>query len=309
MSKYIASDKLKFHPRNVAEFLETGFASPISVQFQITNRCRFRCIYCDKVLNDLESVVTDEFIARLLSLGVKSMVLTGGEPVIYRKFREDVPRLAEAFKLGLVTTLCEYQPLVETHFEWVKVSMDTVDDKTFRKIKRGPGIARTLNNLEKLYRNKRPDMPLGTQIVLTHENKQGGDIQEFIERVQDHCDYIQIRPIESVELYEYSESDYELLERIKDQYPKVTISDKFWLNQTPTNCHARWSQMLIDVDHNVMLCCNRVEELIGSIYDEDIIEKNRQYQVDFSKCYRSCVLSCSNNYLDGVLNGKHKDFV
>jgi MoaA/NifB/PqqE/SkfB family radical SAM enzyme len=309
VTKFIASDKLKYHPRNVAEFLDTGFSSPISVQFQITNRCRFRCVYCDKVLNDEESTVTDKFISRLTELGVKSIVLTGGEPVIYRKFAEDVPRLAEAFKLGLVTTLCEYQPLLETHFEWVKVSMDSISDETYRKIKRGPGIAKVLENLEKIYRNKRSDMPLGTQIVLTHENKDSGEIEAFIERVYDHCDYIQIRPIESIELYEYGYDDYRMLEEIGARYHKVTISDKFHLNQTPTNCHARWSQMLIDVNHDVQLCCNRVEERIGNIYDEDIIEKNRQYRIDFRKCYRSCVLSCSNHYLEGVINGKHKDFV
>ena len=65
MTKIISSDKLKYHPKNVAEFIDTGFSSPIAARFQITNRCRYRCIYCEKVISNSESKVTDKFIDRL----------------------------------------------------------------------------------------------------------------------------------------------------------------------------------------------------------------------------------------------------
>lgn len=309
MTRFIASDKLKYHPKNVADFLENGFADPISAQFQITNRCRYRCIYCDKVLNEKESDVTDKFIDRLKELGLKSIVLTGGEPVTYTKFEHDIPRLSEHFKLGLVTTLCKYQPLLETNFEWVKVSMDTVDELKFKEIKRGSGLKDILNNLEKLYARKRDGMPLGTQIVLTNMNNAKSDLVKFIERVSDICDYIQIRPIESVDPYIYELSDYEFIKQLKDTYKNVTVSDKFTLNQKPKSCPARWCQLLINVDHDLMLCCNRVEERIGNIYEKDIIEKSKYYEINFEKCYHSCVMAGNNHYLEGVISGRHKEFV
>jgi molybdenum cofactor biosynthesis enzyme MoaA len=309
MTRFIASDKLKFHPKNVSEFLESGFSTPISAQFQITNRCRYRCLYCYKILNEKESEVTDRFIERLKSLGVKSIVLTGGEPVIYKKFSEDIPRLAEHFQLGIVTTLCKYQPLLETDFEWVKVSMDTVDEVKFKEIKRGEGLKDILINLEKLYSRKRATTPLGTQIVLTDMNNTKSDLIKFIERVSDICDYIQIRPIESVDPYIYKQSDYDFINHLKDTYSKITISEKFKLNQKPKACLARWSKLLINVDHDIMLCCNQSQERIGSIYEHDILEKSKKIHIDFKKCHHSCIMSANNYYLEGIINGRHKDFV
>lgn len=309
MNQYISSDKLKYHPEHVAEYLKTGYSGPISAQFQITNVCPYRCVYCDKVLNDEESEVTDAFIDRLKEIGIQSIILTGGEPVVYKKFQEDIPRLAEHFKLGLVTTLCKYQPLLEDSFEWVKVSMDSVNKMKFRKIRNGGGLNQILKNLDRLYKNKSKYMPLGTQIVLTNENKSMEEMVEFIETVYNSCDYIQIRPIESVQLYKYEDRDYENLETLKKLYPKVTISDKFQLNHKPVSCPSRWSQLLINKDHDVMLCCNRVREKISSIYDDDFMEKMKSYKFDINKCYRSCVLSGNNAYLDSIKNGKHKEFV
>ena len=309
MTNFISSDKLKYHPKQVSEFLDTGFSSPISAQFQITNRCMFRCVYCDKTLNNNESTIDDKFINRLKELGIKSLVLTGGEPTIYSRFTQEIPRLAKEFKLGLVTTLYKYHKELESEFEWIKVSMDTIDEEKFQQIKKGKGVDKILENLETLYKNKQEKTTVGTQIVLTNENKNEYELVEFIERVYHFCDYIQIRPIESLDLYTYQEADYRVLKKIKEQYKKVVISEKFVLNQKPNSCPARWAQLLIDCDHNLLLCCNRVNDKIGSIYDTNIIELSKNYCIDFDKCYHSCVMAGNNHYLNNLINGKHKDFV
>lgn len=306
---FITSDKLKHHPDRVAEYLKTGYSRPITAQFQITNVCPYRCVYCDKVLNDIESEVTDKFISTLKNLGILSIVLTGGEPVVYKKFDKDIPILAENFELGLVTTLCKYQPLLETHFKWVKVSMDSIDEKIFKEIRQGGGLSTILKNLEKLYKNKSSTVALGTQIVLTNENKSMDLMTNFIERVKDICDYIQIRPIESSLLYEYTAEDFNNLKILKDKYKKITISDKFSLNQKPKSCPARWSQILINSEHEVMLCCNRSTEKIASLYDKNLLEKLKTYNLDTRRCFRSCVLSSQNKYLSEIGKGNHINFV
>jgi MoaA/NifB/PqqE/SkfB family radical SAM enzyme len=309
MKTYISSDKLKYHPKNVAEFLETGFSSPISAQFQITNRCPFRCVYCDKVHDEKETVIDDRLIDRLKELGVKTLVLTGGEPTIYRNFDHDVRLLAKHFKLGLVTTMFKYHPILETHFEWIKVSMDTVDEEKFKEIKCGLGFKRIMGNIEKLYHRKQSTCPLGTQIVLTNENKTKNEIVTFIETMSPICDYIQIRPVEDLELYPYSEDDFTMLIELKEKYKNLSISDKFYLREKPKSCPARWSQLLINVDHEVMLCCNRVTDRVASIYDIDFLEKSKNHKIDFQKCYHSCVMAGNNHYLNSLQNGVHKDFV
>jgi molybdenum cofactor biosynthesis enzyme MoaA len=309
MKKYITSDKLKHHPERVYEWLQTGWSKPITAQFQITNVCPYRCVYCDKVLNDEHSHVSDLFINRLKELGIKSVILTGGEPVVYDKFEIDVPKLEESFELGIVTTLVKYQPLLETHFQWVKVSIDSVDEKIFKEIRQGGRLKNVLVNLEKLYSQKKETTKIGTQIVLTHENKTEKNLNEFIKRLYDICDYIQIRPIESLQPYHYTESDYDLIKSLEAKHKKIIISDKFNYNFKPKNCPSRWSQIFINSKHEIMLCCNRSTEKIVSIYDIDAENKIKNYQLDTRRCFRSCVLSGNNHYLDSLKNESHKNFV
>lgn len=309
MNKFIAPDKLKYHPRNVAQFLDEGFAMPISAQFRITDRCRFRCVYCDKPISNSDSHVSERFVERLVDLGVKSLVLTGGEPVLYQQFAKDIPFLAEHFPLGIVTTLCEYRQEIEECFEWVKVSMDTIDDEKFRRIKGNGGLPAILENLERLNKRRKKSCKLGTQIVLTDENKSFGEMRDFVLRVQQHCDYIQIRPIESKEKHVYSEEDLVNLQRLKHAFPKVIVSSKFQMNDKPTSCPARWSQLLVSSEHDILLCCNRQNERICSLYDEDLFEKVRDFKFSFDECQCSCVMSGNNAYLDSLLKGEHREFV
>jgi molybdenum cofactor biosynthesis enzyme MoaA len=309
MNKFIAPDKLKYHPRNVAQFLDEGFAMPISAQFRITDRCRFRCVYCDKPISNSDSHVDQRFIDRLLSLGIKSIVLTGGEPVLYSAFDKDIPFLASYFPLGIVTTLCDYRPELEEHFEWVKVSMDTIDDEKFRKIKGNGGLSSILANLERLNKKRKTRCKLGTQIVLTDDNKSYNEMRDFVIRVQEHCDYIQIRPIESEEKHIYTPSDFANLRKLQANFSKVIVSSKFHMNEKPTACPARWSQLLISSNHDVLLCCNRQNETICSIYDENLYDKMRDFKFSFEKCQCSCVMSGNNAYLESLLRGEHREFV
>jgi molybdenum cofactor biosynthesis enzyme MoaA len=245
----------------------------------------------------------------MFDLGVKSLVLTGGEPVLYQQFAKDIPFLAEHFPLGIVTTLCEYRQELEECFEWVKVSMDTIDDEKFRRIKGNGGLPAILENLERLNKRRKKSCKLGTQIVLTDENKSFGEMRDFVLRVQQHCDYIQIRPIERKEKHVYSEEDLVNLQRLKHAFPKVIVSSKFQMNDKPTSCPARWSQLLVSSEHDVLLCCNRQNEKICSLYDEDLFEKVRDFKFSFHECQCSCVMSGNNAYLDSLLKGEHREFV
>lgn len=309
MRTFIAGDKLKYHPSNVAEYMEKGFSTPICVQFQITNKCPFFCIYCDKIINSDESEINDKFINRLNELKVKSIVLTGGEPVLYSRFNEDVPRLSQYFKLGLVTTLIEYKEELQENFQWIKVSIDSVDELKYKKIRRNNKLKQVLDNLQILWNRKNPFTKIGTQIVLTDDNKSKDDLENFIKTVYEKCDYIQIRPIEAITPHEYTVQDIEILLELRQKYEKIILSEKFYYRCKPIHCKARWTQLTIDVNHNVLLCCNRIHEKIGNLYDENLLMKNKDYKIDFSKCYTPCIMSSNNYYLDSIENGIHKDFI
>lgn len=121
------------------------------VRLSVTDRCNFRCVYCmpaDGIdFVPREALLTYEEIVELVTvfarLGVDSIRLTGGEPLV----RADVPavvrRLKEvpgirrvalttnAFLLGRFA-----KELADAGLDDINVSLDSLDPETFRKISR-----------------------------------------------------------------------------------------------------------------------------------------------------------------------------
>ena len=128
------------------------------LRISVIDRCNFRCPYCmpeeaypadhaflrarDRL--DFEEI---ERIARVfVSLGVRKLRLTGGEPLLRRELPKLIARLAAiegVEDLALTTNgmLLEKfaQPLHEAGLRRVTVSMDSVDPDVFRRMSGGRG--------------------------------------------------------------------------------------------------------------------------------------------------------------------------
>jgi GTP 3',8-cyclase len=121
------------------------------LRISVTDRCNFRCTYCmpreifDASYRFLphEAILSFEEIARLarifVGLGVEKIRLTGGEPLV----RRDVPRLIAMLQgLNVEITLTtngsllakQAQALARAGLNRVTVSLDSLDDATFRKM-------------------------------------------------------------------------------------------------------------------------------------------------------------------------------
>ena len=311
MNKYI-SNKLRHHPDRVAEYVADQPGRPITAQLQIIDKCFFRCFYCDKEI-DRGTVmkVDDKLINRLKELGVLSVILTGGEPLMYPGFDDLLLKLDKHFKIGIVTTLYIYKEILETVPAWIKISLDSIDPAKYGKIK---GVApkvldSVLKNMDRLYKNKNPDIVLGTQMVITEDNKTVEQIEKVYERVHRHCDYLQLRPLEMKEPYKYPDDVYKMLIYVRDKYPKITVSEKFYTAQLYNKCYARWTQLLVASNYDVMICCNRVHEKVANLFDENLLNEIHTQELDMKKCYSPCVMSVYNQYMHNVINGDHKEFV
>jgi cyclic pyranopterin phosphate synthase len=127
------------------------------LRISVTDRCNFRCVYCmpkevfgrDYAFLPHDQVLSFEEIGRLagifVSLGVAKLRITGGEPLV----RRDLPRLI-AILAGLrqpdgapvdltLTTngsalRALAQPLRDAGLARVTVSLDSLDDATFRAL-------------------------------------------------------------------------------------------------------------------------------------------------------------------------------
>jgi cyclic pyranopterin phosphate synthase len=120
------------------------------LRISVTDRCNFRCVYCmpkevfgrDYQFLERDRLLTFEEIARLarifVSLGVKKIRITGGEPLLRRDLERLIAMLAHIPELDLTLTtngslLAEKaRALKESGLRRVTVSLDSLDDNVFR---------------------------------------------------------------------------------------------------------------------------------------------------------------------------------
>src|SRR5438094_3782031 len=120
------------------------------LRISVTDRCNFRCVYCmpkevfGRDYNFLErrELLTFEEIERVarafVAHGVEKIRITGGEPLVRRDLERLVERLAtiDGLDLTLPTNGAllpqKAQALADAGLRRVTVSLDSLDDATFR---------------------------------------------------------------------------------------------------------------------------------------------------------------------------------
>jgi GTP 3',8-cyclase len=135
------------------EPLRDTFGRPLeTLRVSITDRCNFRCVYCmpkevfgrDYAFLERKDLLSLEEIARIASvfaaLGVRTLRLTGGEPLVRRNVEHLVELLAAipGLELALTTNGAllpqKAEALARAGLDRVTVSLDSVDDATFRAL-------------------------------------------------------------------------------------------------------------------------------------------------------------------------------
>ena len=131
-----------------------------TLRFSITDRCNFRCVYCmpkevfgrDYAFLERTALLSFEEIARtarlFAQLGVTTVRITGGEPLVRRNVERLIAQLKEirlagsaggrGLELALTTNGALLpklaQPLKDAGLDRITVSLDSVDDATFRSL-------------------------------------------------------------------------------------------------------------------------------------------------------------------------------
>jgi len=132
---------------------EDVFRRPLrDLRVSVTDPCNFRCVYCmpkeifgkDYAFLPQKEVLTFEEIARLVrifvELGVQKVRLTGGEPLVRRDVERLVAMLSPIADLDLTLTTngsllaAKAEALAEAGLKRVTVSLDSLDDATFKKM-------------------------------------------------------------------------------------------------------------------------------------------------------------------------------
>jgi GTP 3',8-cyclase len=130
--------------------LDTRGRTLHDLRISVTDRCNFRCVYCmpkDVYGRDFPflphaDLLTFEEIARIAGIfvrqGVRKIRLTGGEPLLRRNLERLVAMLAALGDIDLTLTTNgallarKARALRDAGLHRVTVSLDALDDKTFR---------------------------------------------------------------------------------------------------------------------------------------------------------------------------------
>jgi cyclic pyranopterin phosphate synthase len=123
-----------------------------TLRVSVTDRCNFRCVYCmpkevygrDYAFLERKDLLSLEEIARVARvfalLGVRTLRLTGGEPLVRRNIEHlvellnDIPNLELALTTNGALLPQKAEALARAGLDRVTVSLDSVDDATFRAL-------------------------------------------------------------------------------------------------------------------------------------------------------------------------------
>jgi cyclic pyranopterin phosphate synthase len=122
------------------------------LRISVTDRCNFRCVYCmpaevfgrDYRFLDRKELLTFEEITCLARAfaahGVEKIRITGGEPLVRRELERLIAQLSEIDGLDLTLTTNgsllpqKAQALADAGLKRITVSLDSLDDATFRAL-------------------------------------------------------------------------------------------------------------------------------------------------------------------------------
>lgn len=113
---------------NYADLLP-GLDRPLSVTFQLTRGCNFRCIYCSeppgirsRPLEEMKRIVDN-------LAGTRRIILSGGEPMVYRHFWELLEYIRPRFELVVLSTNASRITIAEAlrlkeYVDYIDVTVD-----------------------------------------------------------------------------------------------------------------------------------------------------------------------------------------
>lgn len=179
------------------------------LRISLTDRCNLRCIYCmpeqgiKKV--DAGRILRSEEIVRLCivmaRLGISRIKITGGEPLL----RRDLPGLIADIKsipgiknVTLTTNgilLKEQLPaLTSAGLDGLNISLDTLDEESFFKITRRPGLKEILEALDAA--SKYAHLPVKINCVALSEELQNFcKIAQLAKVYPVHVRFIEMMPV------------------------------------------------------------------------------------------------------------------
>jgi len=189
------------------------------LRISVTDRCNLRCSYCmplEVTFKPREELLTFEEIARVAGvaagLGIRTIRLTGGEPLMRRDLPELVRQLVAVPGIEEVAVTTNGLLLAEQAAELraaglsrLNVSLDSLTAQGFERIARRPGLDRVLAGLEAAKREGFPSMRVNAVSIKGLTEVEIVPLARFCRREGFHLRFIEFMPLDAEAAWDKSQ--------------------------------------------------------------------------------------------------------
>lgn len=180
------------------------------IRISITDRCNLRCIYCMpeggvNMLNHSDIVSYEEIIylcKAFAKIGISKIKITGGEPLVRRDLAYLIRRIKAIENINNVTLttngiLLEEQidSLVKAGLDAVNVSIDALDESTYKNITRVGDVKKVLRGIDKALEYEQLKVKLNCVPIEGTNNKQVLELTQMAKNRNLSVRFIELMPI------------------------------------------------------------------------------------------------------------------
>jgi cyclic pyranopterin phosphate synthase len=200
-----------------AEPLVDAFRRPITyLRVSVTDRCNLRCVYCMPEAglpwlpnhNVLSYEEIEAIVRAAAHVGVRSIRLTGGEPLIRRELHRLVAKLAAipgiddlALSTNGLLLADQAAGLRAAGLQRVNISLDTLRADRFTAIARRPGLDRVLAGIDAALAHGLEPVKLNCVVMRGANDDEVEAFAELTRTRAVHVRFIEVMPVqENVEL-------------------------------------------------------------------------------------------------------------
>ena len=211
------------------------------LRISVTDKCNLRCVYCmpEAGLTWLhrDELLTYEEIARICQagarMGIRSVRITGGEPLVRRDLSRLVEMLAAipgiddiALSTNGLLLAAQAAELKRAGLQRVNISLDTLQPDRFEAIARRPGLDAVLAGIDAAIEADLAPVKINCVVMRGRNDDEIGDFAQLTRSKELYVRFIEMMPVhENVEQQaaEYLSAD-DILARVREEGAVVPVT-------------------------------------------------------------------------------------
>lgn len=265
---------------------------PLTVGFEMVNRCNLSCIMCYTVNHGRpKSTLGQETIGKVLGEGARHglpavIIGLGSEPLLYKKIKDVFRAVRDAGVMdiflntnGVLLTEDLSEFLVENRITRVQVSLDAATPQTYLAIRRKDELSRIEDNVRKLIeirRRRGGELPI-VRVSFCVQPLNAHEREAFQVKWRDVVDYVDFQAVSDFSYVDEVREKGEV-ERLKDKPEHRELVERF--------CPLPFNSLHVWANGDVTPCCvfygknlvmgNASRDSLAEIWNGEPIKKLRQ---------------------------------